>query len=166
VSPRNARPLAERFWAKVDISGGFFACWPWTAARTAAGYGVLGRGGRSDGLVYAHRLALELAGRPLAPGEDAMHACDNPPCVNPAHLSGGSRATNNRDMASKGRHFTKTKPERIARGERHGMARLTAEQVRAIRTSPASSSEAAIIAGVTAAHVRAIRRGRVWRSGT
>lgn len=83
--------LAERFWARVDTSGGLFACWPWLGGRTPGGYGQMWRDGTT---VRVSHVALELAGRPLSPGLEALHSCDNPPCANPAHLSEGTHAIN------------------------------------------------------------------------
>src|SRR5579885_1265661 len=60
-SPREnklRKPLTERFWAKVKKTEN---CWLWTGWCNAAGYGALGRGRRSEGLVLAHRLSWELA---------------------------------------------------------------------------------------------------------
>jgi hypothetical protein len=92
----------ERFWAKVDMAAGLFGCWPWMAARIPKGYGHIHVSGR--GMVKAPRLVLEaVLGRPLLPGEQACHHCDNPPCVNPMHLYAGSASDNARDMVARGR---------------------------------------------------------------
>lgn len=54
----------------------------------------------------AHRLALEgKLGRPIRAGMNALHHCDNPPCIQPEHLWEGTQADNVRDMLAKGRHW-------------------------------------------------------------
>lgn len=104
------RPVADRFWEKVDQSG---ECWIWMGARTSRGYGVLQVAKHP---VYVHRLALELDGRPLKEGQMACHTCDNPPCVRASHLFVGDAVINAADMAAKGRAYRGPKPqEQIAK---------------------------------------------------
>lgn len=117
------QPVRDRFMAKVDTSGGLFACWPWTGAVDEKGYGRFMLEGRNQ---RAHRVALALDGRPVPVGFDGCHACDNPPCVNPAHLWPGSRLENVRDASAKGRRAS-------VAGERNPRARLTPSQVVEIR---------------------------------
>ena len=100
-----------RFWEKVDRQGPH-ACWEWLAYRNAGGYGQLTVHGRS---CHAHRVAWELTHGPILRGAHnhdicVLHTCDNPGCVNPAHLFLGSQAVNVEDMNAKGRngHAAKT----------------------------------------------------------
>lgn len=100
----------DRFWAKVDRRGDD-ECWPWLGAISTQGYGRAGKRG------YAHRLAYELAVGSIPDELEIRHACDNPPCCNPAHLSVGERWENVRDMLVRGRHYSPfTREER----QRHG----------------------------------------------
>lgn len=98
--------LRERFWSKVDILENTFACWLWTAARRPLGYGAFNVGhinGKKRTLI-ASRVAYELAtGEAIPPGLHVLHACDNPPCVNPGHLFLGTDADNIHDCMAKGR---------------------------------------------------------------
>lgn len=92
---------AERFWSKVDRSGGPDACWPWTGAVDGKGYGRFNIAGHN---IPAHRVALALAGRD--PGDACgLHSCDNPPCCNAAHLVRGTLQDNNRHIAERGRRI-------------------------------------------------------------
>lgn len=103
VKPRSVKPLAERFWAKVDKRGPD-ECWPWTGSCSRNGYGRIGRGRADEGADGAHRVSWELAnGRPVPQGLFVRHSCDNPICVNPAHLGIGTPADNTRDSIVRGR---------------------------------------------------------------
>lgn len=97
-------------------------CWPWPGRRSASGYGVLWIRGRGD--IRAHRLLWELAHGPVPADADVLHWCDNPPCVNPAHLHLGTHTQNMAEMVVRGR---------VRRGEEHRDAKLTENSVREMR---------------------------------
>lgn len=67
-------PFPERFWVKVDKSGGPDACWPWTSAISEAGYGVFTLNRKTQ---YAHRLAYTLSVGPIPDEMDLDHTCHN-----------------------------------------------------------------------------------------
>lgn len=50
-----------------------------------------------------NRLVYTLANGPIKTGMVIMHTCDNPRCVNPAHLREGTLKENSQDSADKGR---------------------------------------------------------------
>lgn len=87
----------ERFERRIRRTDG---CWLWQGFRNHKGYGHFAIHGRD---YKAHRVAFELAtGR--HPGRLLVcHSCDNPPCVNPAHLWLGTMSDNALDMHAKGR---------------------------------------------------------------
>lgn len=75
-------------------------CWEWGGSKCKAGYGVIFYKGRQW---RATRLMLRCVGRELADELHACHSCDNPSCVNPAHLFAGNDAANQMDKRLKGR---------------------------------------------------------------
>lgn len=60
-------------------------CWPWTGYTTSEGYGVMNPG-RTGGTSKAHRVSYEVNIGPVPAGLQIHHTCENPGCVNPAHL--------------------------------------------------------------------------------
>jgi hypothetical protein len=97
-----ALPESARFWLRVDIRPGD-ECWEWLGRVNNMGYGrFITYQGNRETKHYAHRYALRSIGR-LDESLVVLHACDNPKCVNPAHLSQGTQADNMRDALAKGR---------------------------------------------------------------
>jgi hypothetical protein len=106
--PRQIRAVtqvAERFWSKVDKSGGPDSCWIWTGARRGPNrygtFGVMIDGKQKQ--LHAHRYAFAHEHGPIPDGMFICHRCDNVICVNPAHLFLGTPRDNTLDMISKGR---------------------------------------------------------------
>ena len=143
--------LRERFLAKVVVRES--GCWEWVGFRLKAGYGRI-RLSRDEGMSLAHRVAWEGAHGPIPSGLIVLHRCDNPACVNPAHLIPGTSADNTRDMLRKGRGII---------GTTHPLGKLTPESVRIIRAARASRGDLARRFGVTRAAIRAVQVGRSWR---
>ena len=122
----------------------------------STGYGRLKFDSRS---YRAHRLSWELANERQVPdGMVVMHACDTPACIEPSHLTIGTVADNNRDMFEKRRH---------ARGEQHGVAKLTQADVaklRAIyRRGITRQVDLAAQFGISQTHVSRLIRGEYWK---
>lgn len=152
ITPSNA----ERFWTHVDKTGD---CWLWTASVDRKGYGQVRVGGTRGRLMRAHRVSyLLVMGR--IPDLFACHRCDNPACVRPSHLFFGTALDNVRDMDAKGRRRTVA-----VRGEAHSNAKLTLNEVRAIRDAISNGEPQRSIANrfsVSPATVNHINTGRLW----
>lgn len=110
----------DKFWGRIDRSGGTDACWEWIPVRRLKegkpkGYFMFSADGK---MTQGHRIAYTLAKGEIPDGMVVRHACDNPPCVNPNHLRLGTRADNARDARER---IKFAKPEtRVKRAQGKG----------------------------------------------
>ena len=97
----------DRFWSKTNKQGPD-DCWEWFGWRrgTKMEYGGMRVG---DKFYLAHRLSWEIHNGPIPEDMLVCHTCDNPPCVNPAHLFLGTTLDNVRDKMEKGRYYCRHK---------------------------------------------------------
>lgn len=150
------RPLYERFWAKVERCGPD-ECWPWLGATHPFGYGRIGVGRRSTGdrrTETAHRVSWEINIGPVPRGKHVLHRCDNPPCVNPAHLFLGDQAENAHDMYRKGR----------GRGQFPAvLAPATVQEIRGRLRAGESQDSVARALGISQTSVSQIARGQTYK---
>lgn len=97
--------LGPRF-GQFYTAGAADECWEWTGKRQASGHGKFSV---QMTWVPASRVMFYLVEGWWPPV--VRHTCDNPPCVNPAHLLAGTQADNLRDMVERGRHWQHQKTE-------------------------------------------------------
>lgn len=98
----NAFEYLNRFIKKAEVG-----CWEWLASCTKAGYGTLKVEGHH---IYAHRAAYAAWIGKIPAGKLVCHHCDNPRCLNPAHLFLGTHKDNTADAIRKGRFYQHRMP--------------------------------------------------------
>lgn len=141
----------QRFWSKVlKLESG---CWQWQAGKQRSGHGFFFPD--KGHIVRAHRYAWELTYGKIPDDRCVLHRCDNPSCVNPAHLFLGTQADNIHDMDLKGRRAKHNPADQ--RGAKNHQAKLTDEVVQRIKDLHVSGYRQADIMRMTG-----VNRKRVW----
>lgn len=153
-------PASVRFWRYVDKETGA-PCWLWTGATSPNGYGRFRPGSKDVPMVGPHRFSFELYNGPIASGLVVMHSCDNPACVNPAHLSIGTNKDNTHDAMRKGRmrHYF-TPGFNPKRG--FGPTKLNIDKVRHIRSSNDTIDSLAEKFGVDRSLIERVKKRKAW----
>jgi hypothetical protein len=102
-------------------------CIEWTNIKDKDGYGFFVRKRKRirahrDAYCRHHNVTIESIAK-----FHVLHKCDNRACVNPLHLELGTHTKNMNDMAARNRAAKPT-------GEKNGRAKMTDEQVLAMRS--------------------------------
>lgn len=134
-------------------------CWVINLAGTESGHAQI-YVGQGQPKLSAHRTAYEVWVGDIPSGEGVRHKCDNPPCINPAHLTVGTQADNMRDKVERNRQ---------ARGSKHGCAKLTEDIARQIvfaRNAGIGTKELSETYGVSTTTIKQIISGKKWGFAT
>lgn len=131
------------------------ACWEWLGRVTFLGYGIMPFTGSKAG-IPAHRVSYELfklkKGESIE-GANICHSCDNPRCVNPAHLFKADFLTNMKDKKSKNRQ-----------SRNPVLGRDNAIKVKILLQEGKTLKEIAMLCNMHPVSVQAIKSGRSYKN--
>lgn len=135
------RPPLDESDYTVEDRGYKTPCWIRIGFTTSTGYGKVAVAGRQ---MYAHRVMYEQKVGPIPEGMELDHLCRQTKCIRPDHLEPVTRAINLR---------------------RGNGAKLTVEDVRAIRAAPSTKSTKSLAEcyGLSESQMSRVRRGLSWQ---
>lgn len=146
---------ARKFYDDVVRNYDGNDCLIWPYARNPQGYAPITIDGKTREI--SRLLCEEANGPPPTPKHEAAHSCGNGRlgCVTKKHLSWKTRTENQADRLVHGTH---------SRGERHGSAKITEEQVHEIRSLKGHMTQQKIADrfGISCTNVRKILSGNGW----
>lgn len=156
-----AKDAVARFWSYVDKLVDPNGCWIWTGWLDKHGYSQVYWNGERARL--SHRVAYRLAYGDIPEGLFVCHSCDNPRCVNPAHLFLGTHRDNTLDAVAKGRYKINARPQH---GELNSNVKVSEEMVLEIRRLArllGNLREVSRKTGVPYSNVWRIARRKNWK---
>jgi hypothetical protein len=136
----------------VDPSG----CWLWKRSLNSKGYGSFWSGKKK---LSAHRASWLLHTGDIPDGQQVLHQCDNPRCVNPAHLFLGTNADNVADREAKGRGFNPSNVRHLAPTK---LSATDVVEIRRLRQGGQSLSSLAQQFGVCFQNISAVINRKTW----
>lgn len=128
-------------------------CWNWNRGIMTDGYAQIAINRKP---MHASRAVWIVLHGPIKKGLYVCHRCDNPKCVNPDHLWLGTPTQNTQDKIKKGRANSPN-------GGKHWNAKLTEQQVAAIRSDSRSCKILSAEYGVSFSHICSIKRRDTWK---
>jgi hypothetical protein len=150
--------LEQRFWRFVDKKE-TEQCWHWKSAIGSRGYGIFWVGGKRRN-EFAHRVSYRLNKGEIPQGLVVMHACDNPKCVNPHHLSIGTYSDNTKDSVRKGRAGCLRRKGYLSTSTK--MHENTVMRIKLLE-GVIPRSRLAHLTGINEWSIRAITEGKNWK---
>ena len=130
-------------------------CWRWCGGRDIKDYGIFFFKGKTQ---FAHRVALLIYEKvkALTPGLQVRHSCRETSCVNPEHLSEGTRTQNAEDKVRDGTAL---------RGTRCHFSKLNWQKVYDIRKKATEGIKTKVLAmeyGVSSGTICSIVKKKSW----
>jgi len=147
---------ATEYYREVVLAYRGEDCLIWPFGKTPAGYGKVWDGSRMQ--IVSRMVCSEVNGPPPSESYQAAHSCGRGHlgCVAPTHVRWATREENERDKIAHGS---------IRTGERHPMAKLSAEDVCQIRKDDRPQWQIATSYNVTQTTISDIKTGRKWARG-
>jgi hypothetical protein len=136
-------------------------CWVWKNSGDRRGYGMIKHAHFGSVAMYVHRAMWYACGREIPEGMILLHACDNPKCCNPDHLSLGTHKENTADMLGKDRQHSKLSNDDVVNLKEmisiYGNESTTPKQWVDFYKSQAK------IYNVSPQTIRLIHQGKIWK---
>jgi hypothetical protein len=137
-------PLEKKFWRYVEKTS---SCWMWKGYTDKDGYGTIKNGHTT---LRAHRVSFKIHHGQIDENKLILHTCNNPSCVNPAHLYQGDQYDNMKDRIDSGNYLF---------GENHFNAKVPDSDVLKIRNHTGTYKQIAAEFGISPSQAGNIKRG-------